>query len=130
MEPDLSDLSLSIASWDPAYGSAVDFRELDQSDQQIIDDSVEMNSLDWKPLYGDIAAAPQNILFVDGIQRIEARLEIYPANFVVPQSALWAAIGAGAVRWNRKEHTSEFMNLTHRRVVILPKGIDISHIDR
>ena len=130
MGPDLSDLSLSIASWDPAYGSAVDFRELDESDQQIIDDSVEMNSLDWKPLNGDIAAAPQNILFVDGIQRIEARLEIYPTNFVVPQSALWAAIGAGAVRWNRKEHASEFMNLTHRRVVILPKGIDISHIDR
>ena len=62
MGPDLSDLSLSIASWDPAYGSAVDFRELDESDQQIIDDSVEMNSLDWKPLNGDIAAAPQNIL--------------------------------------------------------------------
>ncbi|HIE83700.1 MAG TPA: hypothetical protein EYQ00_07590 [Dehalococcoidia bacterium] len=130
MTTDLSDLSLSISSWDPAYGSAVDFREFQESDQQSVDDSVEMNSKKWKPLHGNIIDAPPEILFVDGIQRIEARLEIYPPEFEVPQLALWAATGAGAVCWNRRERKSEFLNLTHRRVVVLPKGIEISHIER
>jgi|TARA_B110001454_G_scaffold126405_1_gene117924 hypothetical protein len=130
MISDFSDPSLSISSWDPAYGSAVDFREFYESDQQSIDDSVEVNSKKWEPIHGNMIDAPPAVLFVDGIQRIEARLEIYPPEFEVPQSALWAATGAGAVRWNRKERKSEFLNLTHRRVVVLPKGIAISHIER
>jgi len=130
MTSDLSDLSLSISSWDPAYGSAVDFREFQESDQQSLDDSVEMNSKNWEPIHGNIIDAPPEILFVDGIQRVEARLEIYPPEFEVPQLALWAATGAGAVRWNRKERKSQFFDLTHRRVVVLPKGIEISHIER
>ena len=130
MTPDLSDLNLSISSWDPAYGSAVDFREFHESDQQSIDDSVELNARNWEPVHGNIINAPRDILFVDGIQRIEARLEIYPPEFTVPQSALWAATGAGAVCWNRRERKSQFLNLVHRRVVVLPRGIEIAHIER
>ena len=88
---------VSVSAWDPGYGTNLDFKDFGDSDSVEIDDSVEYIARDWRGIESALPSDPLDIFFIDGIQRIEARLEIFAENDVVPRSALLGAVGAGVV---------------------------------
>ena len=114
---------VSVSAWDPGYGTNLDFKDFGDSDSVEIDDSVEYIARDWRGIETALPSDPLDIFFIDGIQRIEARLEIFAENDVVPRSALLGAVGAGVVHWDRRLMKSRFKQLLHQRLVVLPVGL-------
>lgn len=84
----------TVESWDPDYG-APSTAELEDASENV-DVNVEVAMGDWTPLLPD-AEPLTDILFVDGVRRVDASLWIeQPPDF--PGFALAATYAAGAVR--------------------------------
>lgn len=89
-------MRFTVETWDSDYGAPTD-AELDDASQNV-DASVEMRPEEWRPLLPE-AAPVDDILFVDGVRRVDATLWIdQPPDF--PGFALAATYAAGAVRCN------------------------------
>jgi hypothetical protein len=69
-------MRFSVDGWDPGYGSAVDMEALPESQAQV-DTTIEVSAAKWAsipPKAGDTAVT--DMLFVDGVRRIDARVWI------------------------------------------------------
>lgn len=96
-------MRFSVDGWDPSYGSSVDMETLAETIADV-DTALEVSTAEWHPVKPDSAVTvPNTVLFVDGVQRIDARAWIndvdapngegHPA---VP--GLCASFAAGVVR--------------------------------
>jgi hypothetical protein len=86
----------TVEAWDSDYGAPTE-AELDDASQSV-DVSVEVRPEEWRPLLPETGAV-EDILFVDGVRRVDATLWIdQPPDF--PGFALAATYAAGAVRCN------------------------------
>lgn len=89
-------MRFTVEAWDSDYGAPTD-AELEDASQNV-DVTVELRPEEWRPLLPE-AAPVDDILFVDGVRRVDATLWIdQPPDF--PGFALAATYAAGAVRCN------------------------------
>jgi len=86
----------TVEAWDSDYGAPTE-AELEDASHNV-DVTVETRIEDWRPLLPE-SAPVDDILFVDGVRRVDASLWIdQPPDF--PGFALAATYAAGAVRCN------------------------------
>lgn len=91
-------MNFTVETWDADYGTPTDV-EMDDASQNV-DAGVELKTEAWTPIAPD-AERGSDILFVDGVRRVDASLWIdQPPDF--PGFALAATYAAGAVRCNGK----------------------------
>jgi hypothetical protein len=89
-------VKFTVEAWDPDYGSPSEADLVDSTEN--VDPSVELPVDQWRPLLPECRPAP-DILFVDGVRRVDANLWIdRPGQF--PGFGLAATFAAGAVRCN------------------------------
>lgn len=94
-------MRFAVDTWDPGYGSSTDDLDLDNSTARVTLD-VELAPDQWEPVAPPVTpGAPDAVVFVDGVRRIEAQLwldERGPSGVltgVLP--AICASYAAGAV---------------------------------
>jgi hypothetical protein len=86
----------TVDPWDPTYGASLE-HELAASDHSP-DVEVECAERDWAPLQpAGTTAAPETVVFVDGVRRIEARAWIDRTEHDAV-AGIFASYAAGAVR--------------------------------
>lgn len=109
-------LEYAIDDWDPGYGSSVG-AGLEDS-QATIDLDQEMSVGQWAPVdqRGDRA---RDVVFVDGVRRIDARVWAIGAERTRP--ALAVSVAAGAVRCRDR---AEIVEATVERVLVGRAGLD------
>ncbi len=87
-----------VDGWAPDYGSSLqEVEELAESDAKL-EPGVEVPEGKWRPLPPTVTTAPETILFVDGVRRVEARLWLNPEPGGEPEPGLCASYAAGVVR--------------------------------
>jgi hypothetical protein len=97
-------MRFTVEAWDSDYGAPTD-PEMDDASENV-DVSIEVKSDDWRPLLPE-SDGVDDILFVDGVRRVDASLWIdNPPDF--PGFALAATYAAGAVRCNGAAVLEEF----------------------
>src|SRR6516225_2912108 len=71
------DLRVELDPWQVDYGAELPLEGAEQSgpDEQIVLD-VEVTAGEWRPIRPSASALPSQLIFVDGVRRIEARLII------------------------------------------------------
>jgi hypothetical protein len=87
-------MRFAVESWDPAYGISAAESALEPADQPV-DAGVEVALDRWQPIAPD-GRAPETILFVDGVRRIDSRVWIDDGALSRP--AICATVAAGVVR--------------------------------
>ena len=87
-------MRFSVDPWDPSYGGSVE-TDLDPS-EVVVDAAVEVPPDAWGPVETSAAAAPE-VLFVDGVRRIDARVWITDDEGVA-EPGVCASYAAGVVR--------------------------------
>jgi hypothetical protein len=114
-------MRIAIDSWDPAYGSAVaDQRELEQSDVPT-DPSAEVPIERWAPIAADNCASWDSVVFVDGVQRIDAHAWVTGDDGITRQG-LCVSVAAGAVRC---DGAAEVLDVVVDRALVSPvQGAD------
>jgi hypothetical protein len=96
-------VKFTVEAWDSDYGAPTDAELADASEN--VDVTVEVRPEDWRPLLPE-ADPVTDILFVDGVRRVDATLWIdQPPDF--PGFALAATYAAGAVRCNGRATIEE-----------------------
>jgi hypothetical protein len=92
-------MRFAVESWSPDYGAPVGDEALDPSTTEV-DESVEVPVEHWRPLVPEPGtAALDDLLFVDGVRRVEAHVWITDDDGVVHQG-ICASYAAGAVHCN------------------------------
>lgn len=91
-------MRFAVESWAPDYGAPGDGSGLDVSDAEV-DVAVELAPADWSPLDPvDRGRLPYaSVLFVDGVQRIDARVWMMPEPLRPAALGVCASWAAGAV---------------------------------
>jgi len=111
-------MRIAIDSWDPGYGSgASDVLDLVPSDVPT-DVGAEVPLERWAPRRVDGVAPWDGVVFVDGVQRIDARAWVTGDDGVTRQG-LCVSVAAGAVRCNG---TAEVLDVVVDRALISPVG--------
>ena len=106
---------IAIDAWDPAYGTgAADPSALVPSDVPT-DTDVEVPLRDWAPRRPDAAPWP-TIVFVDGVQRIDAQAWVTD-DAGMTRRGLCASVAAGAVRCGG---VAEVLDVLVDRVLVAP----------
>ena len=114
-------MRFAVETWAPEYGTPVDAAVLDESDAPV-DLAVERDAGAWAPVDpGGVASAPV-ALFVDGVQRIDARVWI--TDDAVSRSGVCASWAAGVVRCDGR---AEVVVAEVRRGVLCP-GVAVDAI--
>jgi hypothetical protein len=113
-------MRFTVEAWDPDYGAPSQADLVDSTEN--VDPSVELRPEEWRPLLPDCDPA-DDILFVDGVRRVDANLWIERAD-QFPAFALAATFAAGAVRCNGG---AEVVAAEVRRGVFT--GVDATSID-
>lgn len=108
--------ALRLDPWPPEYDSAVQFSELEESTAGTVDPTVETQ--DWKPLPPTETHGYQELCFVDGVRRVEARVLADSQAKII--HGLLGSVGVGAVR--TKDSQASFTNLSVSRFLILGGG--------
>ncbi len=88
-------MDYAIDAWDPQYGSAMAPRLDDPP--RTVDLDAEVAAGEWAPIAPRVAPA-HDVLFVDGVRRIDAR--VWSIGPEVTEPALAVSVAAGAVRCN------------------------------
>ncbi len=114
-----------MENWSPDYGAPL---EVSAESEPVYETDPAVETRDWSPIRGSSRTTPPEVVFVDGVRRVEARITIDdPLDGPVP--GLMAAIGVGAVRWDRSIPRSTFSDLSVERLVVMARGYE-SGIDR
>ena len=76
-DPGRPRMRYTVDGWDPAYGASLELEEYLQESSADVAVDLELPASEWHPIdvRTDIAA-PEAMLFVDGVRRIEARVWI------------------------------------------------------
>lgn len=118
MSPAPAPIQLSIDTWAPGYGTAMDGGEL-QPAAGAVDVGREVDVADWRPLAPPDTVSPvDEAVFVDGVRRIDARVWATGASGR-PDAGLAVSIAAGAVRTNRR---AAVLDARVDRLLIGPAG--------
>jgi hypothetical protein len=114
-------MRVAIDSWDPGYGTgAADARELVQSEVPT-DASAEVPLDRWAPIRVDSTAPWKAVVFVDGVQRIDARAWVTGDDGVTRQG-LCVSVAAGAVHC---DGVAEILEVVVDRALVSPvEGAD------
>lgn len=86
-------MEFSVESWAPEYGSSLNVSSIEDADDQA-DATVERELDEWTPIDPVPATRPDEIAFIDGIQRIDARIWIHEDGISTP--AVCVSLAAGA----------------------------------
>ncbi len=86
-------MDFSVESWAPEYGSSINLPSVEDADEQA-DATVERGLDEWTPIDPMPATHPDEIAFIDGIQRIDARIWIHENSISTP--AVCVSLAAGA----------------------------------
>lgn len=86
-------MDFSVESWAPEYGSSINLPSVEDADDQA-DATVERPLDAWAPIDPAPAGTPDEIAFIDGIQRIDARIWIHENGISTP--AVCVSLAAGA----------------------------------
>lgn len=106
-------MQFSVETWAPEYGVAMDDSHLEEASAEV-DIGVEVPADRWAPLPPPPGAAPAvEVLFVDGVRRIDARVWIHEEGWARP--GVCATVAAGAVRCGRG--TAEVVEVVVRRAL-------------
>jgi hypothetical protein len=103
----------SVEAWAPEYGIAIDLDDLLEATESI-DATVERALADWEPITPEPVVAPDRIVFVDGVRRIDARVWIHDGER--PHAGICASVAAGRVACSRGR--AEVSDVLVDRVVI------------
>ncbi len=89
-------MTFSVDPWDPSYGTSLD-TEMAASEATVVLD-LEIHPSEWQALDPEPSrSAPEAVIFVDGVRRIDARAWIRDAQDVAV-SGIFASFAAGTVR--------------------------------
>ncbi len=91
-------MRFSIETWAPEYGAAADAELLEQGGETVEVD-IEHAAADWSPIVPAVGDAPERIVFVDGVRRIDARIWIHAGDRV--RAGVCASVAAGMVICDR-----------------------------
>ena len=86
-------MDFSVDSWAPEYGSSINLPAIEDADEQA-DATVELALDEWTPIDSGVSSRPDEIAFIDGIQRIDARIWIHENGISTP--AVCVSVAAGA----------------------------------
>ncbi len=86
-------MEFSVESWAPEYGSSINLQAAEDTDDHA-DATVERALDDWAPIDPLPESKPDEIAFIDGIQRIDARIWIHENGISTP--AVCVSLAAGA----------------------------------
>lgn len=89
-----------VEPWAPEYGSPVEDAALAQSSANV-DAGIEVDAHDWAPVAAS-AAPITDVLFVDGVRRIDAHVWVDTDDDSTSRHGICASYAAGAVRCNGK----------------------------
>ena len=89
---------LYVEDWSPEYGAPFESDPDTLPSEVPVDTAVEVRGA-WEPLPGRDDGA-RRVVFVDGVQRLEARL-ILDDEATGPAPGLCAAFGVGATLWDQ-----------------------------
>ncbi|HEY8525359.1 MAG TPA: hypothetical protein VIL48_10370 [Acidimicrobiales bacterium] len=109
-------MDFAVETWAPDYGAPVGAAVLDDSDATV-DLAVERDPGDWAPIGPEGVAPAPTVLFVDGVQRIDARVWITEGGLT--RSGVCASWAAGVVRCDGR---AEVVAAEVRRGVLCPGG--------
>ena len=96
-------MRFTVDGWDPAYGTSLELEDYLEESTAVVDVNVELPADRWQPIDPDAdCPAPEALLFVDGVRRIEARVWIDENSGINGQAteasaALCASYAAGVV---------------------------------
>ena len=112
---------LYVESWSPDYGAPLALPE-EPEPTSPVDPTVETD--EWDPVAGSDGNAPAELVFVDGVRRVEARLTIDNAQGG-PVPGIMGAFGVGAVVWEWHVPSSTFSGLHVERIVAMARGYQL-----
>ena len=108
--------ALRLDPWPPEYDSAIQFGEVEESTSGTVDARVECQ--DWKPVSPENGPDYEELCFIDGVRRIEARLLADSDGKII--HGLLGSVGVGAVK--AKDSRALFSHLSVSRFLILGGG--------
>ena len=112
---------LHVESWSPEYGAPVELPE-EPAAASPVDPGVETG--EWAPIASSARGAPSEVVFVDGVRRVEARLTVDDPQ-AGPVPGIMGAFGVGAVLWERRVPRSVFTGLRVERMVATARGYQV-----
>ena len=107
-----------VEGWAPEYGAPFDPDEQMAPAEGTIDPTVELT--DWEPLEG-VDDGIDQIAFVDGVRRIDARL-LLDDPVSGPTPGICGTFAVGATRWHRHERWSEITDVRVERWAVVAGG--------
>jgi uncharacterized protein len=112
-----SKTTLRLDPWPPEYDSAVQFADIESERAGTVSADVETDN--WRPIHPDFVEGYEEICFVDGVRRIEARVIADSQDKII--HGLFGSIGVGAVRV--RSASASFTDVTVNRLLILGEGL-------
>jgi hypothetical protein len=125
-------MRFSVDGWDPAYGTSLELEDYLEESTAVVDVDVELPADRWHAIDPDVdCRAPEALLFVDGVRRVEARVWIDEkpdsAGLATEASAaLCASYAAGVVCcYGQKAHLV-LANIRRGLFTVAPHASDIA----
>jgi uncharacterized protein len=91
-------MRVAVDAWDPTYGTSADDAGTDAADP--VELEIERVVEAWGPIAAPADGLPDEVTFVDGVRRIDARVWVEGDAGGSPEPGLAASWAAGAVRCN------------------------------
>ena len=111
---------LYVEDWSPEYGAPFESDPDTLPSEVVVDTAVEVRGA-WEPLPGRDDGVRQ-IAFVDGVQRLEARLTLDDPD-TGPLPGICAAYAVGASVWDRDAGRSTFASISVSRLAIFGDAV-------
>ena len=106
---------LYVEDWSPEYGAPFESDPDTLPSEVVVDTAVEVRGA-WEPLPGRDDGV-RRVAFVDGVQRLEARLTLDDPE-TGPRPGICAAYAVGASVWDRGVGASTFRDVTVGRIAV------------
>ena len=93
-------MEFAVETWAPEYGPSADAEQLEPVEGDVVVDA-EVSAGEWRAIDPQPSATPPDqVMFVDGVRRVDARVWITIG--ARTHAALCASVAAGAVRCDRR----------------------------
>jgi hypothetical protein len=113
--------SYTVDPWDPGYGVARGDEPGGSESSARLELDLEMKAADWKPVDPQVVPLPGSVLFLDGVQRIDARVWRHGAE-PEPTPGVLASVAVGLVRC---DGAAEILDVRVDRGMFAEAGDDI-----
>ncbi len=113
-------MRMYVEGWQPGYGSPTEPEQAFAPSSEDVDYDVEAGT--WVPRPGADDGV-RRVAFVDGVERIDARLTLDAAKGPIP--GIFGSFGVGAVVWDRSVPRSTFEHLRVERVCVQGHGAHV-----